>query len=593
MWTPILLLAASALALVPTAPNALPGAYKYEIFEGDIQRPVTRDGKVLGSTSIMDRSNLWSNGRFNYYIETKYTNADNPASYLLKWDDARIVGAIAHWEAKTCVRFTKCPAEAGCAKPYIRFISDKSRCNSMVGVSYTKVNQINLAEDCRGIGTSVHEIGHSAGLTHEQSRKDRDRYVNVVKDQIKDNHFNTDFAINDPGRDILPYNYDSIMHYNTGAFAIGKEKTIIAPQRVGQRVGLSQGDIDALHFMYNDCSETYAKPICVASVAAGKLIPHSKAFKVEFNGQYATAKTMTVKYDGTDAPAAMVKYDKTAGTDIGNTGFADVTYTPAASEGGKTRTLSVTFVGSDGAEATCSVTVKVADSENVCLGLPGSDPKVCSGKGTCTANVITPCDCDGNFGGIDCSGFADCPKDYFYTFDSGLEGWFAQENTVSDTTKKAQGAGSLKVGEAPSNQGAAHLGLPEYVKPKVIEYFFNMMPVENQPKMFFRGENSADCFGVRVINYGSDKVFYAASKYNKTAPRVKQDQFYALKLNIDWAARQYALSVDGEETLSGLPFDAACAKGMTNFAAFGYMWLDEFKLHCLEEPEEKDECAAM
>eukprot|EP00754_Rhynchopus_humris_P028773 Rhum_TRINITY_DN15179_c0_g1::Rhum_TRINITY_DN15179_c0_g1_i1::g.138481::m.138481 len=592
MWQQLLLVA-SCPALLHA--SSLHEYGTYDIVQEDIEVPTsaTRGATTLASTSVVDREKMWPGGKFRYFVETRSTNPKNPANYLLKWDDERIVGAIAHYHEKTCLRFEKCDSEASCAKPYIRFISDKTKCSSPVGRKDGGVNQINLAQKCSGIGTVVHEVGHSAGLTHEQSRKDRDANIVVVKDQIEGDHYNIDFAINDPGRDILPYNYDSIMHYNTGAFAIGKEKTIIAPQRVGQRVGLSQGDIDALHFMYNDCSETYAKPICVASVAAGKLIPHSKAFKVEFNGQYATAKTMTVKYDGTDAPAAMVKYDKTAGTDIGNTGFADVTYTPAASEGGKTRTLSVTFVGSDGAEATCSVTVKVADSENVCLGLPGSDPKVCSGKGTCTANVITPCDCDGNFGGIDCSGFADCPKDYFYTFDSGLEGWFAQENTVSDTTKKAQGAGSLKVGEAPSNQGAAHLGLPEYVKPKVIEYFFNMMPVENQPKMFFRGENSADCFGVRVINYGSDKVFYAASKYNKTAPRVKQDQFYALKLNIDWAARQYALSVDGEETLSGLPFDAACAKGMTNFAAFGYMWLDEFKLHCLEEPEEKDECAAM
>ena len=355
--------------------------------------------------------------------------------------------------------------------------------------------------------------------------------------------------------------------------------------------------------------ETYAKPTCVASVATGKLIPHSKAFKVEFNGQYAKAKTMTVKYDGTDAPAAMVK---SAGTDIGNTGFADVTYTPAASEGGKTRTLSVTFTGSDGAEATCSITVKVAEADNVCLGLPANDPKVCSGKGNCTSNVITPCDCDGNFGGIDCHRFADCPKDHFYPFErlpkSGKKTPNSDTSLFSlglslDSVNKAQGASSLRFGNSTSREGG-HFAITTRrpVNPTVITFFLKRMPrpdTREYPdiiQLFF----VHDCVVLSVLTgdhrgvvwpSGSPPVGPEADSW----PVLGLDKFHAFRLDLDWSARTYALSVDGGVP-NIYPFIATCDGGRgrpwetTMLRSYGFMWLDDLQFHC---PEAEDECEAL
>eukprot|EP00754_Rhynchopus_humris_P016984 Rhum_TRINITY_DN14541_c0_g1::Rhum_TRINITY_DN14541_c0_g1_i5::g.96345::m.96345 len=587
-----LLVAASCPALLHA--SSLHEYGHYTTVEGDIQVETdVRGAATLGGTPSSTRDKFWPGGRFRYYIESKFTNPDNPGTYLIPEDDERIAGAIAHYEEKTCFRFERCATEDACEKPYIRFISDKTKCSSPVGRKDGGVNQINLKETCSIMGI-VHEIGHTAGMTHEQSRKDRDNYIIVVKDQISGNHYDVDYAKNgENGRDILPYNYDSILHYQNGAFAIGDEPTIIAPQDIGQRKALSKGDVDAMHFLYNDCSETYAKPICVASVVNSQLIPHSKGFKVEFNGQYEKEKTMTVNYDSTDAPATMMTYDKPAGTDIGNTGYVYVTFTPDASEAGKTRDLSVTFTGSDGPAVTCTITVKVADSANVCLGVPASDPKVCSGRGTCTDDPIMPCDCFAGFGGRDCSGSSECPKDYFYSFDTDVDGWFAQKATVMDPVNKAVGGGSLKVGELPSTGGGGHLGLPNFAKPKSISFFFRMMLLDDQPKVFFRRENGDDCFSIRVIGSADKKVFYAAGTSARDGPTVVLGKFYDLKLDLDWDATTFSLFVDGNEALTDLPFDRPCAQGMTNVAAFGYMWLDEFQLHCLDTPEMKDECEAM
>ncbi len=166
----------------------------------------------------------------------------------------RVRDAIAHWEAKTSIRFW--PYRNASETPNFVTFSTGEGCGSLVGMQGGE-QVVELEPGCSR-GNVIHEIGHVVGLLHEIMRNDRDDHVRINTGNILDgkgHNFSKYRAAGFDGHDEGEFDFNSRMLYESYAFSKQDKELPTITRRDGSvyptnYTVLSTGDVKAVEAKY-------------------------------------------------------------------------------------------------------------------------------------------------------------------------------------------------------------------------------------------------------------------------------------------------------------------------------------------------------
>lgn len=165
----------------------------------------------------------WPNGVVPYFFD--------PNSNISAANQARVITAMAEWEAVAAVDFVPCSGQSDCLRIFswtggYHFATvghqDPPQNANVVYLDFTSNGGAGPAKY-----TIAHELGHVLGFKHEQSRPDRNLYVQINAGNITPG-FENNFDISNCPTQGLPYDFLSIMHYSATAFSVNGQPTITA-----------------------------------------------------------------------------------------------------------------------------------------------------------------------------------------------------------------------------------------------------------------------------------------------------------------------------------------------------------------------------
>lgn len=214
------------------------------VYQGDIiiktsqnLGTIARDTSIgIAPPSISTYGALWTNRTIFYVVDPALTPAQ-------KKD---IKDAIGYWMTTTNLLFVMSNTETN----HVYFKPDPSGPSSNA-IGMKGGRQVVNISPTTSLGNVKHEIGHVAGLWHEQARDDRDKFITVNYANIKAGA-ESQFAKQN-GIINTVYDYSSIMHYPKDAFSKNGQPTIVpkvAAPLMGQRDYLSALDLAGLKLMY-------------------------------------------------------------------------------------------------------------------------------------------------------------------------------------------------------------------------------------------------------------------------------------------------------------------------------------------------------
>jgi hypothetical protein len=260
------------------------------IFEGDI---------------VLEQVEQSPNGNENYSLGLAYTNflwpkvgsvyqvpyTINPAS----GDLTNLNAALSQFNATFpgVIQFVQRSSETD----YVDFNFDAA---NLSGVCDAFVGRIGGVQTVGGSGactvaTVLHEMGHTIGLWHEQSRADRDTYVSVnYNNIIKGSRSNFDQLL-DNDQAITLYDYASIMHYPAFSFSRNGGpaiESIPAGIPLSNPSGYTVSDIDGISRLYGSIPTQItvtSNPLGLQLIVDGNTITTPQTFPWVLNSSHTLA----------------------------------------------------------------------------------------------------------------------------------------------------------------------------------------------------------------------------------------------------------------------------------------------------------------
>ncbi|XP_015909146.1 astacin-like metalloprotease toxin 5 isoform X2 [Parasteatoda tepidariorum] len=215
--------------------------------DGAMHNPDLFEGDILGfdpydKNAVVEKHRIWPNGKIPYIID-----------FALRKQEPQIKEAMQHYADKTCIRFVPRTDEV----QYVKIFPGKG-CYSHVGKTLNE-QPLSLGAGCFKFGTIVHELGHTVGFFHEHSRSDRDDFLNIHRENIRQG-MESQFVKLRPKQNRLlsPFDFDSIMLYGETVFSKSHYdglKTMTAKdgrklEDVYDKPGLSKDDILRIKTLY-------------------------------------------------------------------------------------------------------------------------------------------------------------------------------------------------------------------------------------------------------------------------------------------------------------------------------------------------------
>ena len=168
------------------------------------------------------RSNLWPGGVVPYRFDANVATVSQ----------TRMITAMQQWQAESNVQFQPCNPCSGA------FVTIRHNLTSnFADIGRTGSEQfVNInAWDDRFL--MVHELGHTLGLRHEQTRPDRDLFVIVYTQNITPGQAGN-FTIAADATPYGPYDFDSVMHYGPCFFSLNPAACRTSGGTVSATLGL-------------------------------------------------------------------------------------------------------------------------------------------------------------------------------------------------------------------------------------------------------------------------------------------------------------------------------------------------------------------